>query len=244
MRSKNNRHFCCIRRYLGKVFWQIRRKSKQFNANPRQHRPRLALNVDEASLEEGFACTAARASVPLGSRVKKGNPMGTNAWALPRLQGGSVLIRARACPRSNLSAGCGWARLSPHVTVWGLSTASSRAEHLPHFTEPLFSLPPAAASPHTQCFPCSAEARTSLSCCLLSLMVENPQGNAVTLIMTRWELFSWLNFFTSVSEVFRDSWEESCLSWYVVWWCDNLDCHHRADVFGSSREKIISTTEV
>lgn len=33
-------------------------------------------------------------------------------------------------------------------------------------------------------------------------------------------------------------------SWYLLWWCDNLDCHHRADGFCSSWGKIISAREV
>ena len=136
---------------------------------------------------------------------------GAKAWALPRLQGGSALGWARAYRGSSLSAGGGWAWFSPWVTLWGPGTASSRAEHLPCFTEPQFLVPPAAASPHMQCFPRSSEASTSLSCCLLSLMVENPQVNTITLVVTTWEIFSWLNFFSSVSEVFRDSWEESCI---------------------------------
>lgn len=162
---------------------------------------------------------------------------------LQELQEGSVLTWARACPRNTPDAGCGWAWPSPHVTVWGPGTASSTTWAFPMFYRPSVLTPASCCiSSHTvlSLFPWSEDKPFLLPPLLI---VENPQANTVTL-MTRWELLSWLNFLTSVSEVFRDSWEESGLFLYLVWWCDNLDCHQRADVFCSSWTKIISTTEV
>lgn len=155
--------------------------------------------------------------MPLGCRAERGNPTG-----------------AKSLSQEHPHPWLAWARIPRPETVQG--PVQHPAEHLPRFTEPLLSLPPAAAAPCTQCVPCSSQARTSLSCCLLPLMVEKSTGQHGNTHHDKMGAFLLTELLLSL-RCLEIHGRKAASSWYLVWRCDNLD---RADVFSSSWSKIIS----